>query len=106
MVYNVQLSISHLTACYKVAKHKIFHRLVISMDSLKIIQMNTSFLNQAMLLLSEYKYEKTGGRENRSQWEVTLDKMIESIDQLEIASSVPEDVGEYGIAKLKNSFES
>lgn len=37
---------------------------------------------------------------------MTLDKMIESIDKLEIASSVPEDVGEYGIAKLKNSFES
>lgn len=100
MVYNVQMSISDLTASYSVAKHKIFHRLVISMNPLKSIHMNTSFLNQAILLLSEYKYEKTGGRELRSQWEVTLDKMIVSIDKLEIASSVPENVGGYGKAKL------
>lgn len=100
MVYNVQMSISHLTACCNVAKHIIVHRLVTSMDPLQIIQMNTSFLNQTILLLSEYKYEKTGGREHKSQWKVTLGKMIESIDKLEIASSVPEDVGGYGKVKL------
>lgn len=45
-------------------------------------------------------------KRNGSCCEVTLDKIIESLDKLGIASSVPEDMEEYGMAKFRNSFES